>query len=1256
MSNTNKLLDLSVLKNLPELNAVNLSAEQALQSMIPNNFGDIISASVVTDGINITLLNGEDGNNVVHIPSHIYSPDSSNYVYPRFCLQVSSFSREKVDYENSNFLINVLQLTYMSIYHRLQSYSQHNVHYAGLLKDDIERIVSYGEYFNSNSVNSKLKSRNSVAILSPFKSTRNSDGSQNITWRTRYGAGAGKEDSIENQIPLGQMVDHSYVRLDKVLLRSLFRDLDIQPGSESMSSESKKFIVSDHNKRFYSAAGFGGVRKRNPNDPNKVTTAIRSIYPAKSNIPARIKSFTIADSYSFVDPSPSVFAEDYVQDGTSPNTIMNAFVIFDHIEEDSGRLLCGEIEASSDFASTIIYKEESISDSFGEVLVEKGGEYYPETKDSPIVLGKDLEGQNIAMYNFHSIEVKDIIENHIHGTTEMILLCKRTIDTSRIFSHTGLKGVTKPKPNLGTASISMNGVDHEVCVDLVVGMNAVKAKQNTILLAQAAFRHVIEESQDPIRSLDPKFINDYVKDFGKFEWTDEFGETKYRYGGIVQVSVNELGYMYNNIKPQSFSAEAGRYLHFGGHDELYKNIYEQGVPVEIQKLALECEKILKDDSAYFASHDKLPVYTPKQLRDLEIFDLGEDVCKEVNTIIPYNSKQLDPEYNKGWYLDLRDSNNPSNDRGVIRMPSAELMLFFTNRRPNGDISYPQMLRNSSEIIEHCLKKNPEGSTYEYNLGYISGPTNAKKSSNPNARVRNTAKTKYMQNLERMYCSGKKSLRSRLIKPKILGVGMKQMVDHMIPKNHVVIFDNYTYQTLRREAYADQIENGDTSSIDNNVDFKSLIVRNPVIWAMQVQSVTVWNKEHFKNYLKSQFDMDLKDYLDTKRCANVLFLNPEDAIIQQSDVDGDLMPLFVPKGSYCQDLLGKFEFIKGYEKDGYMGVSNVLPEEVQWIKDYRASEFESDEDLNIDKGYQLYDVPHRDNVDGSPSFADYFINTIIAKGDVGLSTNNNWSISLLLELIDYKASQPGGIQIHGDFKDRTKFELLELTEKDRKWIPFVYSRLIQDLVVRGIKHNADGSSGFTAFYLDNIYKVKYKGDVHNVLSETAKIPSDVIRKLLVIASWASRGSLADVQSFFREFNGGSIVKPVEEFEEIVNNTYYGKMVKPIFLVNKHMQHWKANGSQLSTEPMDCGIKDPESSEENWGFTDTGFNMGENKYEPSSNPAIGGFNIDNMLFGESNGSSENPEDKKSANESDDLLETDGYKIPDSAEDFLSGLNFS
>lgn len=1093
-----------------------LTPEEAIHQLIPTQFAHFLQVEIVNKGVELTFLKGNRGLNKVIISERIFNPSKYNFSFPSFVFDISRFSETPVDYRANRLILNQNELLYMALHHRFTMLAQWEHHYVNLVKSDVKAISLFSDYLMTTSVNAKLKTLHSIVVLCPWK--KDEDGRINLVG------------------PIGDLLGKP--SFDKVQVERLFRDLPIQPASESMASESGKFVMCEDPESFYTATGYGVMDGQ-----------IKTMFPPKSNIPARFKSHVLADAYHFVNPSKPIYLQDaQVDPEVGDKTLLNAVVVFDHINEVSGRLLCGEIEAAASLTTKLVYKDETIRDRFeaapvavGDVLLAHRGN---------VTIGTNLKGEPVKVMRCKRAVVKAVEWDEVAKFAKISLTCTKEMGAGRIFSHTGLKGVTKPRPYIGEIIAHIeteNGlVEKRLSIDLIAGMNSTKAAQNTIVMAQAALTHQVLNSEELIDSLDEAQVNAYAGKLAKCVYRSPDFEEYEVMAGIVQISVNELAETYSHVKLQNFQPEAGRHLYQGGHQALFEEIWKEGVSEEDKGIIFELQKIWCDQEGVYAIEDDIPVFTPTELKALNVF-AREDLIFDLNTLLPYTSKLLDEEYNKGWALDLRYRNG-----GIIRMPSAKLLNTLSGEMIDGSYKYPVLLMNVSQMIDACITVNDRGLP---NVGYLNDRELSPKLGTKSLVARylsNVRNALYAPRSKSDVMNIKTNMIEMLLKPKLLGINMKQVADVYVPEGTMVILDRDIYERLSKQS--------DDFYQDNGY-FNALCVRNPVLWRSQTQSTKLWGPEQFAEHLMKRYDITLERYLYLHHCRDLILMNPEDAISQQSDCDGDIMPVFVPGSYKAQVMLDGFKSIGGSAR---RSVDGIVMEEISWINDYRAGEVEANDKLDLSgkkRLYKLHSLPFYSEDPTVPSYASYFANSIVAKADVGPATINNWTLNALLEIYK-KECDAGNVWI----KKSKGEEAVSIDEAEINYISFMYSRLVQDMVVRGIKHSEDGSASFVPFLLGVRMLKKDRKLIASVLTNIGITPI-VIGKFFHFIHWCvDTGYLSSVIDFITLHNSGREPRDgfnEDQFKVITRSTFHGRLLKEFYGLREHVEQMTEKGFSYAT---------------------------------------------------------------------------------------------
>jgi len=261
-----------------------------------------------------------------------------------------------------------------------------------------------------------------------------------------------------------------------------------------------------------------------------------------------------------------------------------------------------------------------------------------------------------------------------------------------------------------------------------------------------------------------------------------------------------------------------------------------------------------------------------------------------------------------------------------------------------------------------------------------------------------------------------------------------------------------------------------------------------------------------------------------------------------------MPVFVVDDYETQEMIENIRTIKK-DNSSCGGLDNILQEEIKWHNDYRIGEFSANEDLDLEgKRYVLHDTPFSYNpMDNDSSYLDYFKNSIIAKTEVGPATIQLWAINTLLEIYKDECDNDKVINYKG--------KAIKISSETCHYIVYAYTRLIQDFVVRGIKHVEGGSNGFEPFKLQNISK-KIDMDTRNYFLKIIKLPRKSLMEFELMLHWVKEKKyLRSVTRYIAMFNSGRSMDGVDSNhrKKIEEHTFYGYLLREIRDVKKQMEH-------------------------------------------------------------------------------------------------------
>ena len=138
-------------------------------------------------------------------------------------------------------------------------------------------------------------------------------------------------------------------------------------------------------------------------------------------------------------------------------------------------------------------------------------------------------------------------------------------------------------------------------------------------------------------------------------------------------------------------------------------------------------------------------------------------------------------------------------------------------------------------------------------------------------------------------------------------------------------------------------------------------------------------------------------------------------------------------------------------------------------------------------------------------------------------------------------------------------MVRISDQEANLLGYIYTRLVQEKVIEGIKHVQGGSKEFEMYFLDNITDSSTREIVQQQLEHKFKVPKSQIAKLLGIVAFAIEcdDALNAIKNFITKYNKGKIPadpKALNQWEEEIQaTTYFGSLVKPLFDINQEIKH-------------------------------------------------------------------------------------------------------
>lgn len=840
-----------------------------------------------------------------------------------------------------------------------------------------------------------------------------------------------------------------------------------------------------------------------------------SIFPSKQSLPARIKAHVLNDSVMADIPARSLISgQTYGSNSlTADRNLINALCVFLPIDEESYTLAGGEIHISSDVANEPVSFNKRFSYPLKKLFIKPNTTYrFNSLSSSSKHVGILGNGMPAVIDNIgSSIDILDIDESYDDSEgvsyTSINTIIHSSVGNSRIISSSGIKGVTLVRNDLGfikreqlPAGSVVKGlyslVDDKVRVGMVVGPNSCKAGMNTVRVAQALLACKLGlHTCKTVDVLDVELVNRLASMIPAVDIIDARGHTIHSgvHVGLVQFSVTELCSNYSNSRLQSFGYNSLRHINVADSALAASIVHEGTSTSPICRTALELSKVYFDRrNATYSSIDEVPVYTYSQVRSL----FSEDDLIQSSTVdtLP-SSRILDTSINGGFYIYTGSS--------TIRIPSASVLRSLCSRLNNGHWIISRVITCISSLIEAILSN-------------LTKKIGASMVLNNGASERYIAPRFYSEIqgvLFRNEYYGSNYIRS-FLNPAISGVSGKQMYLAGLPDNTVVIMDSDAYCHNARKLYPNTSDIELLMNVGNSYPVHGFAIRNPSLWASQVQQVNVISKYQLMNIIDTKFLH--------RRYNNSLILVSRDVIeCSHSDIDGDAITVFIPNGD-SQISISSSPYVDPY----------ISKSEFDWNTSYIKRESSSSFDFS--KSYELYNPGAR--------YDSYFKNSANAKNAVGSATNNIWVLSLILE-----------VYMNNGY-DIDKVGLL--SKSDMAFFDYMYTRIVEERVINAIKHVENGALSFMQYYLKSIYKLVNKGNKSWTNAFIKKVVDafdfDVseVNRLVYLIHWAGDiGLLESAGQFLRMYNKGEVplVYNKELFKLIASSTYLGELLAPVTLI-------------------------------------------------------------------------------------------------------------
>lgn len=236
------------------------------------------------------------------------------------------------------------------------------------------------------------------------------------------------------------------------------------------------------------------------------------------------------------------------------------------------------------------------------------------------------------------------------------------------------------------------------------------------------------------------------------------------------------------------------------------------------------------------------------------------------------------------------------------------------------------------------------------------------------------------------------------------------------------------------------------------------------------------------------------------------------------------------------------------------MSNVTERMLAWDENFLHDEWSGIEKLNWKTPYKVYYCNAKFNKPGDCSYPDLLTNSAMAKNAVGPGTNQAWVFGMIAELYNGLRKQQSE-DARLAFRDG---KFLSLTDAEFQAADHIYTETVERYVINAIKHIMGGAMQHEKFLLKNLGE--NKGNLQNVVKTITNEMHYTKREamtIITLAIWANTNELIELASAFLKMHNKGEVDAVDLnnpetfkwFELLVEHSFFGKMIKPVFEIHK-----------------------------------------------------------------------------------------------------------
>lgn len=145
-------------------------------------------------------------------------------------------------------------------------------------------------------------------------------------------------------------------------------------------------------------------------------------------------------------------------------------------------------------------------------------------------------------------------------------------------------------------------------------------------------------------------------------------------------------------------------------------------------------------------------------------------------------------------------------------------------------------------------------------------------------------------------------------------------------------------------------------------------------------------------------------------------------------------------------------------------------------------------------------------------------------------------------------------------------MVRISDQEANLLGHTYTRLVQERVIEGIKHVQNGSKDFEIYYLKEIVKEANIKKIRFQLMNEFDLSEQMVNKLMFIIKFSQDNNnlIKGCKNFISLYNKGNSPANSDSLNYwenfIVDNTYFGSLLKPLLNISKQFKSKVESDSQ------------------------------------------------------------------------------------------------